>query len=119
MGKKRNTTRNRVGMQVITLCISTTLVLLLLGLVVLSVLTAHNLSSYVKENLTVTLMLGEDMSPNEANHLCHDLSHRRYIKNLNFISKERALQEQTKAMGSDPSEFLGAIPFVAAVALQL
>ena len=119
MGKKRNTTRNRIGMQVITLCISTTLVLLLLGLVVLSVLTAHNLSSYVKENLTVTLMLGEDMSPNEANHLCHDLSQRRYIKSLNFISKERALREQTKAMGSDPSEFLGANPFVASVELQL
>jgi cell division transport system permease protein len=119
MGKKRNTTRNRIGMQAITLCISTTLVLLLLGLVVLSVLTAHNLSSYVKENLTVTLMLGEDMSSNDANNLCHELRHRRYIKDLNFISKERALKEQTQAMGSDPSEFLGANPFVASVELQL
>jgi len=119
MGKKRNKARNRIGMQVITLCISTTLVLLLLGLVVLSVLTANNLSSYVKENLTVTLMLGEDVSPNDANILCHTLSHRRYIKNLNFISKEQALKEQTAAMGSDPSDFLGANPFVASVELQL
>ncbi|HRN15587.1 MAG TPA: cell division protein FtsX, partial [Xylanibacter oryzae] len=57
MTKKRNKTRNRHGMQVLTLCISTTLVLILLGLVVFSVLTTHNLSNYVKENLTVTVML--------------------------------------------------------------
>ena len=39
-------------MQVVTLCISTTMVLILLGLVVFCVLTAQNLSNYVKENLT-------------------------------------------------------------------
>lgn len=37
-------------MQFITSSISTTLVLLLLGLVVFFVLTAHNLSVYVREN---------------------------------------------------------------------
>ena len=38
-------------MQFITSSISTTLVLLLLGLVVFFVLTAHNLSVYVRENI--------------------------------------------------------------------
>ena len=49
-------------MQAVTLCISTTMVLTLLGLVVLSVLTTRNLSNYVKENLTVTVMLGDSVT---------------------------------------------------------
>lgn len=56
-------------MQGITLCISTALVLILLGMVVFSVLTAQNLSAYVRENLTVTMMLSEDMTNPEAMRL--------------------------------------------------
>ncbi len=119
MGKKRTKTRNRRGLQVITLCISTALVLILLGMVVFSVLTARNLSAYVKENLTVTMMLAEDMTNPEAQKLCKDLQKRPYINQLTFISKEQALKEQTLAMGTDPSEFLGMNPFVGSIELQL
>lgn len=119
MGKKRNKTRVRHGLQGITLCISTALVLILLGMVVFSVFTAHNLSAYVKENLTVTMMLGEDITNPEARQLCSDLKKRHYISHLTYISKEQALKEQTQAMGTDPSEFLGTNPFVASIELQL
>lgn len=103
----------------VTLCISTTMVLVLLGLIVFSVLTSRNLSSWVKENLTVTVMLGDDVSVNDAKRLCRELYHRPYAKNIDYVSKEQALSEQTEAMGSDPSEFLGANPFVATLELQM
>ena len=119
MRKKRKTTRRRHGMQVVTLCISTTMVLILLGLVVFSVLTARNLSSYVKENLTVTIMLNDTLTANDAHRLCRDIYHRPYARNIDYVSKEQALKEQTAAMGSDPSEFLGMNPFVATLELQL
>lgn len=106
-------------MQVVTLCISTTMVLVLLGLVVLSVLTARNLSNYVKENLTVTVMLNDTVSVNEAHRFCRELYHRPYALNIDYISKEQALKEQTEAMGSDPSEFLGINPFSATLELQM
>ncbi len=106
-------------MQSVTLCISTAMVLILIGLVVLSVLTAQNLSNYVKENLTVTVMLTDTASVNDAHRLCRDLYHRPYARNIDYISKEQALKEQTEAMGSDPSEFLGVNPFVATLELQL
>ena len=106
-------------MQLVTLCISTTMVLVLLGLVVLSVLTSHNLSAWVKENLTVTVMLSDDASVNDAKRLCRDLYHRPYSKNIDYVSKDQALKEQTEAMGSDPSEFLGTNPFMATLELQL
>ena len=40
-----------IWIAVVTLCISTAMVLVLLGLVIFSVLMGRNLSSYVKENL--------------------------------------------------------------------
>lgn len=119
MGRQKKTTRRRHGIQVVTLCISTSMVLILLGLVVLSVLTAHNLSNYVRENLTVTVMLGDTVSVNDAHRLCRDLYHRPYARNIDYVSKEQALKEQSEAMGSDPSEFLGVNPFVATLELKL
>ena len=119
MGKRKKTSRVRHGLQGITLCISTALVLILLGMVVFSVLSARNLASYVKENLTVTMMLGEDITDPEAGRLCKELGKRPYINHITYISKEQALKEQTAAMGTDPSEFLGMNPFVASIELQL
>lgn len=95
------------------------MVLILLGIVVFSVLTAHNLSNYVKEHLTVTVMLGDTVSTNDAHRLCRELYHRPYAHNIDYVSKEQALKDQTEAMGSDPSEFLGMNPFVATLELQL
>ena len=115
--KKTGTRRRR--MQLVTLCISTSMVLVLLGLVVLSVLTSRNLSVWVKENLTVTVMLSDDASVNDAKRLCKALYHRPYSRNIDYVSKVQALKEQSAAMGSDPSEFLGANPFVATLELQL
>lgn len=95
------------------------MVLILLGMVVFSVLTAQNLSAYVKENLTVTMVLGENVTNPEAKQLTRDLYKMPYINKVNYISKEQVLKEQTQAMGTDPSEFIGTNPFVGSMELQL
>ena len=119
MKRRKKNAGSRRGMQMITLCISTSMVLVLLGLVVFSVLTSRNLSQWVKENLTVTVMLNDEVTENEAKLLCRDLYHRPYSRNIDYISREQALKEQSQAMGSDPSEFLGMNPFSATLELQL
>lgn len=103
----------------VTLCISTSLVLILLGLVVFTGLTARNLSAYVKENLTVTVMFDDCVSNREAAALCNNMRRKHYVTRLDYISRDQALKEQTKALGTDPSEFLGMNPFVPSAELHL
>ena len=119
MAKKRKKTRSRRGLQVVTLCISTAMVLVLLGLVVFSVLTARNLSAYVKENLTVTVMLSQDVTNPEAEQMCRELRQRPYVSQLTYISKEDALKELTKELGADPMEFVDYNPTLASVEMQM
>ena len=119
MGNNKNKTRGRQGLQVFTLYISTSMVLILLGMVVLTVCTAKNLSAYVKENLKVTMLLGQDITDSEAKQLCDNLSAKRYRYALEYISKEQVLEEQTKELGVDPSEFAETNPFVSSVEFQL
>lgn len=107
-------------MQWFTSTVSTTLVLLLLGLVVLFGLVAHQLSHNVRENLTVTLLLDDDLDTPAAKQFMQKLQKERYVRALTLISKEEALREQTEAMGSDPSEFLGGEnPFTASIEMNV
>ncbi|MBQ6653038.1 MAG: permease-like cell division protein FtsX [Prevotella sp.] len=119
MGKKRKKTSSRQGLQVVTLCISTALVLILLGLVVFSVLTARNLSAYVKQNLVVTLFLDNEVTPSEASKLAARLKSRTYVNGLDYISREQALKEGIETLGADPSEFIGENPFSSSMELTL
>ena len=116
MAKKPNTFFN---MQFITSSISTTLVLLLLGMVVFFVLSANNLSTYVRENISFTVLVSDDMKEPEALKFQKALNEKAYVKESVYISKEQALKEQTEAMGTDPAEFLGYNPFTASIEIKL
>lgn len=117
--RKKKSVRRFGSLQVVTLCISTALVLVLLGMVVFSVLSARNLSSYMKENFIVTLTLNDDLSDQEAQTLCKDLRKRRYIAGITFISKQQMLKENTVELGVDPTEFAGENPFPSTIEMQL
>ena len=95
------------------------MVLVLLGLVTLSVLTARNLSSYVKQNIVVTLMLQDDMTDSEAQQFCARLGTLSYVNSMEYISKEKALRQGIKMLGEDPREFIGANPWPPSIELTL
>ena len=106
-------------MQFVTSSISTTLVLLLLGLVVFFVLGAHNLSVYVKENINFSILISDDMKESDILKLQKKLDKEPFVKATEYISKKQALREQTEAMGTDPQEFLGYNPFTASIEVKL
>ena len=107
------------NMQFITSSISTTMVLLLLGMVVFFVLSANNLSTYVRENIGISVLVSDDMKEPEALKFQKTLNEKSYVKESVYISKEQALKEQTEAMGTDPAEFLGYNPFTASIEIKL
>ena len=118
MKAKRNSV-SYFDMQFVTSSISTTLVLLLLGLVVFFVLGAHNLSVYVKENINFSILISDDMKESDILKLQKKLDKEPFVKETEYISKKQALREQTEAMGTDPQEFLGYNPFTASIEIKL
>ena len=106
-------------MQFITSSISTMLIPLLLGMVVFFVLSANNLSTYVRENIGFTILVSDDMKEPEALKFQKQLNEEAFVKESAYISKEQALKEQTEAMGTDPAEFLGYNPFTASIEIKL
>lgn len=117
--KGKNNSISYFDMQFITSSISTTLVLLLLGLVVFFVLTAHNLSIYVRENISFSVLISDDMKESDILKLQKKLDKEAFVKETEYISKKQALREQTEAMGTDPQEFLGYNPFTASIEIKL
>lgn len=113
--KKRATLR----WQFLTSTISTTMVLLLLGILVLFVLTAREIRNYVQQDLTVTVVLTSGTTPENAHELEFQLSRKRYVHHIHYISSEQALQEQIDAMGIDPRELLKKNPFSISMELKM
>ena len=105
--------------QFITASISTTLVLVLLGIIVLFVLTAQNLSAYVRENINVSVLISDEMDSLQIMHMEKSLQEAPYAKSVEYISKERALQEEIKAQGIDPTEFIGMNPYTASFEIKI
>lgn len=117
--RNKNNSVSYFDMQFITSSISTTLVLLLLGLVVFFVLGAHNLSIYVRENINFSVLISDDMKEADILKLQKKLDKEPFVKQTEYISKKQALKEQSEAMGTDPEEFLGYNPFTASIEIKL
>ena len=115
---KKHTVR-LFDMQFVTSCISTIMVLILLGTMVFFVLSAHSLSAYMRENLNFTILLNNDAPETAIKKFQQQLSKEDFVKESVYISKEQALKEQSEAMGSDPEEFLGYNPFSPSIEVRL
>lgn len=117
MGKKRK--KHSIDVQFITACISTSLVLLLLGTVAFFVLTANNLSVYVRENLELSALIHDGTPSSDVERLVKRISAKPYAKDVRFISKDDVLKQETTLMGIDPTEFLGFNPYTASLEIRL
>ena len=113
--KKKRT----IDIQFVTATISTSLVLLLLGAVMLVVLSAQSLSNHVRENLTLSLLLNDEVAQKDVDRIITYVNAQSYTKEIQYISKEDILAEQTESMGLDPTEFLGYNPYTASIEVKL
>ena len=100
-------------------CLSTTLVLVLLGTIVLFMLVAQNLSTYVRENINVSVLVSDNVTGDSIGQMKADFARRPYVRHIDYISKQQALEEEIEAMGTDPTEFIDYNPFTASFELKL
>ena len=105
--------------QALTSTLSTTMVLVLMGLVVLSVLTAHRIEGSVRENLPITITLDDKMTADEIQRMQSMLKTERYVNDVKLNSADQVLKEQIAAIGSDPRDFIGFNPYYSELEMSM
>lgn len=105
--------------QFLTSLISTTLVLVLLGTVVFFVLLAPRLANSLRENTNVTVYLVETADSAQAVQLTASLEKATYVRQLEYISKEQAMQSIAEELGPDSLTFSDYNPLSDAIVLNV
>ena len=111
--------KRKIDLLFITACISTSLVLLLIGIVALLLLTANDLSRHLKQEMTVEVILKETITDEQFSSLRRSIEAAPFSAVCSYISKDDALKDMTKAMGTDPTQFLEYNPFYASLNIRL
>ena len=119
MGKKKMTYTGYFSTQFLTSLLSTTFVLMLLGTIVLFVISAKKASTYLKENVIVNVYINDNVDSQSLRALQRDLDNDPSIKELQYITKEEALQKANELLGTDPTEFIGYNPYMAELELKI
>lgn len=112
MKAKKRKERSTGRFSTVTTCISTTLVLLLIGIVVLFVSIGTNFSRQLREGLTVEVLLKDSVSQASLLQTQAALRQAPYARRVDYISKERGTKEMNEALQGD-GELLGSSPIPA------
>lgn len=103
----------------LTTTISVALVLLLVGMEVVLLLSAHQIIRQVKENVALTVVLNDEADSTQVGRLENLLTIAPFVKDYVYISKDDALKEHISSLGEDPTQFLGFNPLLAAYEVHL
>jgi cell division transport system permease protein len=118
---KNKTKARKLGFRKIhfTSSISMSLVLFLVGLVFLLLFVARDMSTYVKENINLSIVLDDASKKSDVQRIEKYLNATAFAKSVQFISKEDALKDHIASLGEDPQNFLGYNPLLASVEVKL
>lgn len=102
-----------------TTTISVSLVLFLIGLECVVLMSARELVRYVRESVALTIVLNEEVTSDEIQRMQTLMEAAPYCLDVQFISREQALQEHIDNLGEDPQKFLGYNPLTDAFEIHL
>lgn len=97
----------------LTTTLSISMVLFLVGFECVLGLSASQLIRHMKENVTITVVLSPDRTPEDSARIEKFLSIAPFTRDFTFISEQQALEEHVASLGDDPSQFLGFNPLLA------
>ena len=117
--KKNKSLNKKIVSSSVSVIISLSLVLFVVGLLSLVLINAQKLSNYVKENIGFSIMIKEDIKEIELIEFNKILDAEDFTKSTRFISKEQATKELEKDLGEDFVSFLGYNPIMASIDVKL
>ncbi|HZJ73791.1 MAG TPA: permease-like cell division protein FtsX [Perlabentimonas sp.] len=119
MKAEKRSTKWRLRSSYLSSIISNVLVLFMLGILLLLLLNAQKISTYVKENIGFSVILHDDVREVDANFLRKTLDASPYVRITEYISKEEAAEELQEELGEDFIGFLGYNPLSSSIEVKL
>ena len=108
-----------VNIQTLSVYISTTLVLLLLGIMGILFVSGQAVSNRIKESFNMTVVIDRTVEEEVIQKLQKRINAKEYVLESRYISKEEALDDAKESLGADPMELLGTNPYEAEIELNL
>lgn len=103
----------------ISVVISLSLVLFIVGTLFLVLINAQKLSNYVKENIGFSVMIEENTSEIECLRFLKEIDANNFSKSVTLITKEQATKELRDELGEDFVDFLGYSPLLSSIDVKL
>jgi cell division transport system permease protein len=113
------TSKTRLRSSYVTLVVSVSLVLFLLGILGLVLINARELSDYFRESLSLSIMLDDAAKEADIRMLQKDLDAKAYIKSTKYVSKDAAAANMKEELGEDFISFLGDNPLPPSIDVYL
>ncbi|MBO5865984.1 MAG: permease-like cell division protein FtsX [Bacteroidaceae bacterium] len=108
-----------VNIQTLSVYISTTLVLLLLGIMGILFVSGQTISRKIKESFNMTVIIDSKADEAAILKLQKSIDKKEYVLSSKYISKDDALNDAKSALGADPMELLGENPYEAELEINL
>lgn len=105
--------KHRFRNSYLTAAVSVSLVLCLIGLECVLLLSAGALVTRMREKMTITAVLTQDVDSTQCAEIESILSSSDRISAYTFVSAEQALEDHINWLGENPKEFLGYNPLTA------
>ncbi len=107
--------KRRLQNSYLTTTVSISLVLTIIGIVGFLALNTQRLSTYVKENIGMTIYIKEEAKEVDVKKLQKILDAKPYVKSTELVDKEEAAEALQKDLGEDFLSFLGKNPLLESI----
>jgi len=117
--KEEKYNKRRLASSYLTTIVSISLVLFMLGLLGIVILHAKKLSEHIKENISFSIIINEDVKEAGIKQLQKLLDASVFVKSTEYITKEEAAKDLSEQLGEDFIDFLGYNPLLPSIDLRL
>ena len=114
-----NLARKRIRTSGVTVIISLSLVLFMLGILGLVIINASKLSTHFRENVGFQVFLKDTATSAQTDLLMQEINDARFSKKVTFVSKEAAAVSLKEDLGEDFISLMGSNPLLNSINIKL